>query len=342
VVSAAGYRPPVRIGLVGLRFGICHLQTLLTLPEFVVVGVADRRDAPEAAALARTYGIPVFREAGELVERVAPEALSVCIAPRGRAEVLRLAAARQLAVYVEKPWAGCVAQGLELAEACAGIAERVMLGFNFRFLPAVDRLSALVDGPLGPGWLLNGAYTFPWNLGPEAWLWDPVFGGGVFNENSCHLLDLVCHLLGEPVAVSAETANPRGMPMPELAVVTLRFPTGAVAALTLGALGAPGMPDHPRLDLVTRHGRATLTGRDHVWERLCWGQSDERIQHVFDAPAEPLACTRLGPALRRFASALRDGTPMPATIAQGQRCVRLADAIRRSAELGRRIDLATA
>jgi predicted dehydrogenase len=187
--------------------------------------------------------------------------------------------------------------------------------------------------------MANGEYAFDWNLGPDGWLWDPESGGGVFNENSCHLLDVLCHLAGRPVSVQAAVHNPRARPSAELGAVTLAFANGAVAALTLGAHAAGAMDDFPRLDLVTAQGRASLRGRGHVWTGLTWARRGQPEARALSAAPEYLGETRYSEALRRFVTCIRENSPPPATVSDGLLAVDLATAIAESASTGRRVEI---
>jgi predicted dehydrogenase len=335
--------PPVRLGLVGLGFGRHLARALLALPGVTLVAVADRRATPALLAeLALPGSTRLHADAVTMVATEQLDGIVIATAPGGRAPLLAACAARGLPLFVEKPWAGNPAQARRFSTAVAPIAERVMLGFSFRFHPAVRRLRELLDGELGPVWMANGEYAFDWNLGPDGWLWDPESGGGVFNENSCHLLDVLCHLAGRPVSVQAAVFNPRGRPSAELGAVTLTFANGAVAALTLGAHAAGAMDDFPRLDLVTAQGRACLRGRGHVWTGLTWALRGEPEARTFSAAPEYLGETRYSEALRRFVACIRDKTTPPATLADGLFAVDLAAAIAESAATGLRVMLPAA
>ena len=161
----------------------------------------------------------------------------------------------------------------------------------------------------------------------------------MFNENSCHLLDVLCHLLGRPVSVAAATHNPRARPSAELGAVLLTFQSGAIAALTLGAHSAGALQEFPRLDLVTANGRANLQGHGHIWSRLTWARRNEEEYHVFNAHPEYLGETRYSEALRQFINSVRTGAPVPATIEEGMLAVDLAAAIAESARTERTVQI---
>jgi predicted dehydrogenase len=214
-----------------------------------------------------------------------------------------------------------------------------MPAFSFRFHPAIVKLRELMDGDLGAGWMLNGEYVFNWTPAPNSWLWDPHNGNGFFNENSCHLFDAVCYLLGNPLSVMAEAINPFGSPSEHAAAITLRFAGGAVASLTVGGIGAGAYHDSPRIDLVTVNGQARLSGREHIWERLSWATRTSPEVHDLTWPPESLGNTRYTYALRHFIECLRTGQQPSISIEDGAKIVALAMAVYESARTGKRVEI---
>lgn len=329
---------PLNVGLVGLKFGRHLLRTVTGLPGARVVAVADR-SAPDAAALARQNGLKHYTEGAALVADAAVDVVILALMPGKREALLRQALAAGKAVWLEKPFAADLAAARTLAAEiqAAGAERRVMVGFSFRFHPAVTRLGDLLQGELGPPWIANGDYSFDYAPPAGHPVWSPVAGGGFVNENSCHLFDVLCHLLGRPEAVQAEAIRPAGLPGDEAVALTVRFDGGAVAALTVGCHAAPGRADFPRLDLVTARGTARLLGRGHCWETLAWARRTGGGETVEQFVPETLGQTRYTVAWTRFLQALAAGEAPPATIAHGVRAVALADAVGRAAAGGGRV-----
>ena len=328
-----------RIGVIGLNFGRHHVRTLANMEEVTLVAVADRvmAERGELAPFAQKYGAAGYADAVEMLRSERLDAVSICVPPHVRPPLVEYAAHHGIPMLIEKPWSADLADGGRLAEICRREQATVMLGFSFRYLPAITRLRALLDGELGAGWLLNGEYLFDWQPPPAHWLWNPQAGNGFFNENSCHLIDAVCYLLGEPESVFAESATHRGSPSAEVAAVTLRFAGGAAAALTLGCLGTAAFQHFPRLDLVTENGQAHLGGRQHIWETLAWATRADTEIHEFTAPPEMLGATRYTAALTHFVECVRSGRHPTAGIADGMRAVAVAMAIDESGRTGRRV-----
>jgi predicted dehydrogenase len=328
----------LKIGIVGLGFGQHHVHTLANMPGVRIAAVADMKiEFPcGLEAYAARYGARGYRQAEEMIEKEDLDAVSICTSPKFRDAVITAAARKSLAMFIEKPWAVNLAQARQLADICRQHNACVMVGFSFRFHPVVTRLKQLMDDELGAGWMLNGEYVFGWLPPNDHWLWDPANGNGFFNENSCHLFDVVCDLMGQPVSVFAEGINPLGSPSESGAVIVIRFANGSVAALMVGGLGAGGINRFPRLNVAAVNGQAHLMGREHYWEELTWTLHGEGITHTLHAPPETLQNVRYTHAFQHFFDCLRHGKQPAATIADGVRSVALAEAVYQSIHTGQK------
>jgi predicted dehydrogenase len=326
----------LRIGVVGLGFGLQHVRTLANLADAQLVAVSDRNNS-QLESVAQKYGATPYRDALEMIEKEGLDALSICTAPHTRAGLIEAAAKKNLPMLIEKPWSASVEQGKQLQALCGEAL--VMPAFSFRFHPVVVRLKTLLESELGNGWILNGNYLFGWNPPSEGWLWKKDSGGGFFNENSCHLLDVICYLLGEPISVMAEATNPQNSPSENAAALSIAFASGAIAALTLGGVGAGAWKETGRIDLIAEKGQARLTAREHVWEKLEWTRrGDDSVQTLHSNP-EALGETRYSHGFRHFLQCIKTGEKPTATLADGLRCVALAEAIYKSAHTGQKVKI---
>jgi predicted dehydrogenase/threonine dehydrogenase-like Zn-dependent dehydrogenase len=242
-------------------------------PPTVVPGVsAPRVGVIGAGSFARSTLIPALRDAGaELVsvtsegglsaadvasrfgfERAAASAdelLSdgsldaVVIATRHSSHASLAAAALRAgkAVFVEKPLALDEDGLLEVEEALSGGA-LLMVGFNRRYAPLVERLRDALEGVQAPALLARV------NAGPlpdEHWLNDAEEGGGRLLGEGCHFVDLLAYLTGSPATSVHAMAIPRpGRPLEcsDDIVATLRFATGGVATLLYSGAGDARLP----------------------------------------------------------------------------------------------------
>jgi myo-inositol 2-dehydrogenase/D-chiro-inositol 1-dehydrogenase len=334
----------LRIGVIGLKFGRQHVRTLANMDDAQLVAVADRNPVLHGApggleVYAASYGARAYHDGIDMIEREELDAVSLCVSPRGRAPLIVAAADAGLPMFVEKPWASDLEHARQLARLCRDHEATVMVAFSFRFHPAIVRLRALIDGELGSPWLLNGEYVFNWVPPAGHWLWDPGNGNGFFNENSCHLFDALCYLLGDPVSVMAEATNPMGAPSEHAAAIALRFADGAIAALTVGGIGAGAFREFPRIDLVAAHGQARLSGREHIWDRLSWATREGDAVHQVIRPPEALGSTRYTHAFQHFFECIRAGVQPSVGVEDGVKTVALAMAVYESARTGNKVNI---
>lgn len=327
----------VRMGVVGLAFGEFHVRTLAAMPEVDLMGVADH-NGDRCERVASQYSCRGFEDAAEMVDALELDALSICVSPRSRASVLSLAIEHDLALFVEKPWAAHSRQAAELSEICAGSRQPIMTGFSFRFHPAVRRARDLVRGELGAVRLGNGSYVFEWLPPADAWLWDPENGGGFFNENSCHLFDVICTLAGTPVELFAWGVSSGDRPSEVGATVALRFESGGTVTLSVGGVGARAQANYPWLETFTEQGWLRVTGSNHVWHRVEWARRGEEAAQVMDAAPEQLGRTRYTDAFEHFVDCVRSGRTPEAGVRDGMVMVRIAEAIRESVRTGRPVE----
>ena len=102
-------------------------------------------------------------------------------------------------VFVEKPLCLTRDELASVEQAQAGApALRVMVGFNRRFSPQVQKISKLLKGVTGPK-----TFVMTVNAGAipaEHWTQDPEVGGGRIVGEACHFIDLLRFLAGARIA----------------------------------------------------------------------------------------------------------------------------------------------
>ncbi|MFE9426419.1 Gfo/Idh/MocA family protein [Kitasatospora sp. NPDC006697] len=334
-------RTVVRTGVVGLGFGRCHAKVLSTLAGAELVAVADLDPEGQGIDLepyAAKLGARGYRDGLRMIREESLDAIVIAVPPRAREKLIAEAAGRGIAVFLEKPFAVDEEHAREMDALCAGFPEvPIMMDFCLRHLPAVTRLRELLDGPLGAPLLVNADLVLPRDDSP-GWIWDRANGNGVVNENTCHLFDTLCFLLGEPVRVSAAGGSYLGNPLEDGVGCVITFASGATAVLTGGALGAQAMSTPAALSLCTRSGQARLTGPDHMFGELVWATAAdaEPTRESWRLPARWAISEN---ALAHFVASLRDGVRPSPGRAAGVLAVRLAMAVRRSLETGESVPL---
>jgi predicted dehydrogenase len=292
---------PLRVAVVGLAgIGKTHVRLLSEWPGVRLAGVCDV--APGALGLVEEE-TPKFTDYERLLDEARPHAVILATPPRSHLPLARGAAERGIHVFAEKPMAESVKSAEGMIRACREAGVVLMIGHKKRFVPALARLKALLEGDLGPAQFLIYRYAHP-GRSEKGWFWEEEDGGGPLRENVVHAADLLRWLCGEVARVQGEadyfTFEERA-PQPNCAVMTLRFASGAIASLSAGMVGTPALPDED-LYVATARGIAEVSGRFDNPGALRWafrGEGEVRTE-TFDA--DPfrrelehfLACVRTG------------------------------------------------
>lgn len=158
-------------------------------------------------------------------------------------------------VFVEKPLALNNGELQRVQAAFDKAVDRLlMVGFNRRFSPHIDRIRECITGrtePLCMIMTVNAGF-----IPPDHWTQDPDVGGGRIIGEGCHWIDLMSCLAASPVvAVSAATVgawNGPGTPDDKM-TITLSFEDGSIGTLHYFANGDKRFPKE-RLDVFCGNG----------------------------------------------------------------------------------------
>jgi predicted dehydrogenase/threonine dehydrogenase-like Zn-dependent dehydrogenase len=159
-------------------------------------------------------------------------------------------------VFVEKPLAIHHAE-LEQVEAAyraahrAGAGPQLMVGFNRRFSPQVQKMKALLQAVKEPK-----SFIMTMNAGaiPENhWTQDNAVGGGRIIGEACHFIDLMRFLAGSPIVSvqSRRMGDAPGVAITEdKAAITLGFADGSFGTILYFANGHASFPKE-RVEVFT-------------------------------------------------------------------------------------------
>ncbi|MCY3916591.1 MAG: Gfo/Idh/MocA family oxidoreductase [Chloroflexi bacterium] len=340
----------IRLGIVGMRLGLWHAGAIAEMDGVSIVAVADnvqgklpgpnislREWADSLDAAAYTDGV-------DMIEKADIDAVDLCVSPKWRVPLVEAAAARGLPVLLEKPWGTDMTHGQAIADIIRRSNLLHMVEFPLRYFPPIIELKKLLDeGPLGRPFVVNAEIVMgegPAKM-PEHWMWDPENGNGAINENTCHVFDTVCYLLGDPVSVQAFGASYHGAAptLPDGAVANIRFESGAVASVTGGSLGANALRTPTWLDVYAEHGQALVTGIDHMFDTLTWGTVDAGEPTREHWPNPPLRTLIVRYAIEEFVKGLRSGVQPESDAEAGLKALALALAVNESVATGESVDL---
>lgn len=200
----------MRTALVGCGgIAAVHAEALSKMDGITLAACADI--LPERARkLAERYGAAPYSSLEDLLEKESPDVLHICTPHALHTPMVKMAAAKGIHVFCEKPPVIKRGQWAELEEAAKRV--KVAVCFQNRYNPETreaERLLALPDTGAVRGarafvtWSRDAAYYTEsgWRgrLDTE--------GGGVLINQAIHTLDLLLRFLGEPVAVSAGMSN---------------------------------------------------------------------------------------------------------------------------------------
>jgi len=171
-------------------------------------------------------------------------------------------------VYCEKPVGISAAQTTELAEAANQAGVSTLVGFNYRWIPAVVLAKQLVAaGRIGEVRHLTISFESDWAADPEtAWDWrfsGAVASAGAIGDVGSHVFDMARYLVAEVTAVCGltktfiderEQAGSRRLVDTDDAFVAIgRLANGAIGTFE-GSRVAPGATVSFRFSLVGSTG----------------------------------------------------------------------------------------
>jgi predicted dehydrogenase len=248
--AAAAIEPlPAAAGAIGI--GLCgaghfvraaHLPAIRAAREFELRAVTTSKPAHSLEA-ARRYAIAsAAADLGEMLEDEEVRLILIGTRHHLHATQAREALAAGKHLLVEKPL--CLEEG-ELGPllAAARSARRLLaVGFNRRYSPLARRAREVLDRLPGPA---LAVYRVNAGLLPaDHWVHDPDIGGGRIVGECCHFLDLLLHLIDEPlIGIEAQAVPSDGATVvgSDSFAALLTFARGSRATLLYTGLGDAGL-----------------------------------------------------------------------------------------------------
>jgi len=178
---------------------LVHLNILTRLPEVAVVALAEPDRQRQAEARLRVPQAEIFADYQELLEKVAVDAVVICLPNALHAEAALAVLQRGKPLYLEKPLATTLEDARRVLTAWRQAGVVGMIGLNLRFHPLfhtiqhhlqADRLGSLIG-------VRSTRSTAPYPLPP--WKLDRRSGGGVLLDLASHHIDLVHFLFASPI-----------------------------------------------------------------------------------------------------------------------------------------------
>lgn len=243
--------PRIGVGMLGYAFmGKAHSHALHTLAHMVcpppaipvLAGIAGRNEAAVHEAAARYGYARAYRDWRQLIADPAVDLFDNGGPNDAHAEPCIAAAQAGKHVLCEKPLGRTAAEARAMLEAVNQTRVKHMVGFNYRFVPAVRYAYELLrSGAVGTvhhfrarylqDWLADPMAAYSWRLGRE------YAGSGALGDLGSHIIDLARFLIGEPASVSASlqtftVERPGGnVTVDDAFAATVEFASGAIGTL---------------------------------------------------------------------------------------------------------------
>ena len=291
--------------------GAGNYATAVLIPAFKLAGAQLRSVASSGGVsslhAARRFGFAqATTDTGSVLADSANDAVVIATRHGSHAGLVIEALEAGKSVFVEKPL--CVTlDELDRIEACLhrlGPAGRglLMVGFNRRFAPHVQKIQNLLAGATGPK-----AFIMTVNAGalPEDhWAKDPEAGGGRIVGEGCHFIDLLRFLAAAPIV--GHQSMYLGSSTSDTGTIDLKFGDGSIGTIHYFANGSRRFPKE-RLEVFVA-GRTLRLDNFRILSGFGWpGFTTMRL---WKQDKGQRACAAA------FVAALKAGGPSPIPEAQ--------------------------
>jgi predicted dehydrogenase len=267
----------LRVGVIGTNFGgLVHIPTFQAHPRAEVVAVSSG-NLERARAVADKFHIRYAFDDHAALIAAGVDLVAVAAPPYLHRAMVLDATAAGCHVLCEKPMALSAREAEDMIRAArkyAGAA--ALIDYELRFNPNRRKIKTLVDAGF-IGTPRHGLITavglirmMPWN-----WWSDVERGGGMLGAVASHQIDLLRYWLGEPAAVSGaletftkarvppEGGGPRPVSSDDFVVCTLRFASGAIGTVVVGAAAVHARGT--RVELWGDGGTLVIDEQERLW-----------------------------------------------------------------------------
>jgi predicted dehydrogenase len=299
-----------------------HLPNLASLPGVSITALAD----PSAEARSRAAGeqphAPVVESLEKLLESRSIDAVLIATPTADHARHAGLSIEARVPFYLEKPLASDIAEAFAVCEAAESARVPAMMGFSYRFHPAISRLQGSVAGAMR----VQSRFTIaPREL--PAWKRTRATGGGVLLDLGIHHFDLLPLLLRSRVE-SLEARIWSERTEQDCAEVQLRFESGAEASCLFSFC----RDESDVMTFTGPHGRTTHN-RYAPLEYPLWPVT-RFISYVAERRRSPWKEVSFRRSLAAWVHSVRTGEEPPVSLRDGLASLEIVHAAEQSAARG--------
>jgi predicted dehydrogenase len=250
------------LGSIGRR----HLNMLRELGQDDIILYRTHQSTLDDEALA---GLPVETDLRDALA-LKPDAVIVANPTSLHMDVAIPAAEAGCHILLEKPISDDLSRVDELRKAAEKSGSRILVGFQFRYHPTLNKARELINEGALSHW---GEYLpnwHPWEDYRQSYAARADLGGGVIGTLT-HPLDYMRYILGEieeTVSIQGHVSPLELSGVEDVGEIGIKFKSGAIGAVHVNYFQRP--PDH-RLEIVGTQGT------------LRWNNADGVLHH-FDMP----------------------------------------------------------
>jgi predicted dehydrogenase len=300
--SAAATRTQPKVSFLGSG----NYATAVLIPAFKAGG-ADLCTVASNGGVSglhagRKFGfVETTTDSNRLFNDAATDAVVITTRHDSHARFVLQALAAGKHVFVEKPLCLTLEELAEI-EAAYSPDKLLLVGFNRRFAPQVVKMKSLLQAVPGPKALIMtvNAGAIPANH----WTQDLEVGGGRIIGEGCHFIDLLRHLVGQPI--TGWSRNSMVAATQDTVTLNLLFADGSTGTIHYFANGTKSFPKE-RLEVFAAGGVLQL---DNYRKLTGFGWPGFTKMHLWQQDKGQKACAAA------FLEALRSGGPVPIPIAE--------------------------
>lgn len=310
-----------------------HLDTIARTPNAELVAVCDCK--PEKKDVVQD--VPFYTDLETMLDVEKPDVLHICLPHHLHVLVAKMAAARGIHVFMEKPPALDCEELKQLYDLEEKTGVKLGICLQNRYNNTTQEMKRQLES--GEAGAIRGCKAvLTWNrpIGyyekdPWRGKWNEA-GGGVMLSQAIHTLDLMTVFCGNPVTVSGKVGN---LSLPQIgvedsAMAQIEF-ENQVRGLFYGSVG---YTRDAAIELEIACERAVYRITDgKLWQI----QETEQVLLAQDTPVRS-GKSYYGSghleAVRRFYRAVEDNTRDYITVQESRACMELIDGVNRSSREG--------
>lgn len=339
----------LRVGVVGLKVGKSHLADYAASKSVEEIVACDVNEQ-ELAEVCGKYSIEKsYTDFAAMLAKEKLDAVSIALPNKLHMPMAIQALEAGCHVLCEKPMARTAAEAEKMLAASRRCGKKLMINFNQRFIPEVQAYKDLIDsGMLGEIYFARTEWHR--RCGVPRWynLTRENCGGGALIDLGVHRLDLALWLCGypEPAWVlgnsfsKVEVQESPGFELEDFAAAMIRAKNGCMIELETS------WASHRESEMVSTRlcgskGGMLISSEGGVPKNRIFMKMDGKLANVELSKGE-LGNSPVGPntgVRQAFLDAIIGDTEVPCTAEQGLVVNRIVDAIYKSAETRRPVEI---